>query len=70
MLKLEMTPENLKEVQQGGFIWRSPEGAMFYNTKHGIVMKTEMNMCVVTNREYELMKNADRRESKRNALYG
>lgn len=70
MLQLANTKENREDVKRGNFIWRSPEGVNFYDTKHGIVMMTDKTMCVVTPMEFSMMKNTERPIHMREPLHG
>lgn len=70
MLQLANTKENQEDVKRGNFLWRSPEGVNFYDTKHGIVMMTSQTMCVVTPKEFSMMKNTERPIQNRAQLHG
>lgn len=70
MLKLANSKENIETVKKGTFLWRSPEGLNFYDTKQGIIMAGPHDMCVVTPQEFAMMKNIERFPVSRETLHG
>ena len=58
MLKIASTPQIQEEFREADVLWISPDGYQFRQTKYGIVMRTNIDMFIVTQNEFDAMKAA------------